>query len=419
MFVVTVFAFSARAENWPQWRGPDNDGNCKEIGLPTEWGETKNIAWKLPMPAQAGSTPAVWGDRIFVTSEVGPEVVLICVSTGGKELWRQMLGAHNGQKYMRGEANNASASPSTDGNHVWAFEGAGHLACFTVDGTPVWKVNTQEKYGKFSIQHGMHNTPVIDGDRLYMNLLHSNAWLVICLDKLTGKEIWKHERQSDATAENEHSYASPSIWRNGSEAYLVVHGNDYCTAHSLEDGKEIWRLAGLNPQRPGADYHRTQRFVASPVVSRDLIVVPTAKNGPVVGVRPDAHGKIEVGGAGEMWRIHRNTPDVPSPLIHDGYVYLCGERGILHCLDAKTGQDDYEPEQLHKMIYRASPVYADGKIYLLARDGVTTVIKPGPKFEKLAENKLDDETSASIAISNGRIYIRGWKTLYAISEGGR
>ena len=161
-------------------------------------------------------------------------------------------------------------------------------------------MNTQEKYGKFSIQHGMHNTPVIDGDRLYMNLLHSNAWLVICLDKLTGKEIWKHERQSDATAENEHSYASPSIWRNGSEAYLVVHGNDYCTAHSLEDGKEIWRLAGLNPQRPGADYHRTQRFVASPVVSRDLIVVPTAKNGPVVGVRPDAHGKIEVGGAGEM-----------------------------------------------------------------------------------------------------------------------
>ena len=110
---------------------------------------------------------------------------------------------------------------------------------------------------------------------------------------------------------------------------------------------------------------------------------------------------------------------MPSPLIHDGYVYLCGERGILHCLDAKTGQDDYEPEQLHKMIYRASPVYADGKIYLLARDGVTTVIKPGPKFEKLAENKLDDETSASIAISNGRIYIRGWKTLYAISEGGR
>jgi outer membrane protein assembly factor BamB len=410
---------SARADNWPQWRGPDNDGNCKETRLPTEWSDTKNIAWKLPMPAQAGSTPAVWGDRIFLTSEDGPDALLLCVSTQGKELWRQKLGKHNGRKYMSGEANNASASPSTDGKHVWAFDGAGHLACFTVDGKEVWKLDTQEKYGKFSIQHGMHNTPLLDGDRLYMNLLHSNAWFVIALDKLTGKEIWKLERTSDATDENEHSYASPSIWRRGSEAYLVVHGNDYCTAHSLDDGKEIWRLAGLNPQRPGEDYHRTQRFVASPVVSPDLIVVPTAKKGPVVGVKPDARGKIEVGGPGELWRMPRNTPDVPSPLIHDGFVYLCGERGMLYCLDAKTGQEVYPVEQLHKIIYRASPVYADGKIYLLARDGFTTVIKPGPKFEKLAENKLPDDTSASMAVSNGRIYVRGWKTLYAISEGGK
>lgn len=117
---------------------------------------------------------------------------------------------------------------------------------------------------------------------------------------MTGKEIWKHERQSDATAENEHSYCSPSIWRRGNVAYLVVHGNDYCTAHRLDDGTELWRLTGLNPQRPGADYHRAQRFVASPVVSPDLIVVPTAKRGPVVGVNPDARGKIEIGGTGEV-----------------------------------------------------------------------------------------------------------------------
>ncbi len=405
---------AARADNWPQWRGVGNDGLCRESGLLAEWGDGKNIVWQLPMPAAAGSTPAIWGDRIFLTSEDGPEALVLCVSTQGKELWRQKLGTHNNRKYMSGEANNASASPSTDGKHVWVFDGAGHLACFTVEGKEVWKLDTQERYGKFSIQHGLHNTPLVDNDKLYMNLLHSNAWLVIAIDKRTGKEIWKHERVSDATDENEHSYASPVIWRRGTEAYLLVHGNDYCSAHSLDDGKEIWRLAGLNPQRPGENYHRTQRFVASPVVSPDLIVVPTAKRGPVVGVKPDARGRIEVGGAGELWRAPRNTPDVPSPLIHDGLVYLCGERGILTCLDAKTGQEVYPPEQLHKTIYRASPVYADGKIYLLARDGVTTVIKPGRKFEKLAENKLPDDTSASIAISNGRLYVRGWKTLWAI-----
>lgn len=416
-FLVLAFAaFPAHADNWPQWRGPANTGISPETGLPAEWGDSKNIVWKLEMPSPAGSTPAVWGDRIFLTCEEGLEALLVCISTDGKQLWKQNLGTHNGRKYMTGEGNNASPSPSTDGKHVWAFDGAGHLACFEFDGNPIWKIDTQERYGKFSIQHGIHNTPLLDGDRLYMNLLHSNAWFVIALDKMTGKEIWKLERQSDATDENEHSYASPFIWRRGKDALLLVHGNDYCTAHNLDDGKEVWRLAGLNPQRPGEQYHRTQRFVASPAVSVDLIVVPTAKRGPVVGVSPTARGRIEVGGAGELWRTPKNTPDVPTPLIHDGFVYLCGERGMFSCLDAKTGAEAYAPEQLHKAIYRASPVYADGKVYVLARDGVATVVKPGPKFEILSENKLPDDTSASMAISGGRIYVRGWKTLWAIGQ---
>lgn len=413
--VWSCIACTARAENWPQWRGPDNNGICKESGLPTEWSETKNIIWKLAMPDQGGSTPAVWNDRMFLTSEDGKDVVLLCISTDGKEIWRRPLGTHNGRKYMSGEANNASASPSTDGKHVWVFDGAGHLDCFDIDGKEIWKVDVQDRYGKFRIQHGMHNTPALDGDRLYLNLLHSGAWYVVALDKMTGKEIWKLERASEATAENEHSYASPSVWRKGNDAYLVVHGNDHCTAHSLVDGKEIWRLGGLNPQRPGENYHRTQRFVASPVVSPDLIVVPTAKKGPTVGVKPDAKGTIEVGGAGELWRIPRNTPDVPSPLIAGGQVYLCGENGMLYCHDAKTGKECYPPQQLHRALYRASPVFADGKVYLVSRDGFTSVISAGDKFEKMAENQLPDDISASLAISNGRIYVRGWKTLWAIA----
>jgi outer membrane protein assembly factor BamB len=313
---------------------------------------------------------------------------------------------------MRGEANNASASPCTDGKHVWVFDGSGSFACFDFDGNQKWKFDAQERYGRFSIGHGMHVTPLLDGDRLYLALLHSNAWLVIALDKATGKEIWKVKRDSDAYAENEHSYASVFIWRKNGDAYLVVHGNDYTTAHSLDDGKELWRLSDLNPPNR---YNQTLRFVASPAVTPDLIVVPTAKNGPIVAVKPDARGAIKKGGDGELWRRNDNTPDVPCPLVHDGLVYLCRERDRILCLDAATGKEHYN-QQIHRGIFRASPVFADGKIFLTARDGTAFVIKAGPNFELLATNKLKDQFSASPAIAKGRIYLRGWDYLYAIGN---
>jgi outer membrane protein assembly factor BamB len=405
---------AARADNWPQWRGPTNDGVCKETNLPAEWSESKNVVWKLPMPGMAGSTPIVWGDRIFLTSEDGTDIVLLCVSTDGKELWKRKLADGKKRRYMRGEGNDASSSPSTDGKHVWTYTGTGDFACHDFEGKEVWKFNAQERYGKFNIQHGMHTTPLLDGDRLYFQLLHSGAWLVMALDKATGKEIWKIERKSDATDENEQAYTSPVIWRKGNEEYLVVLGNDYATAHRLADGKEIWRLGGLNRKE---NYNRFLRFVASPVAGSDVIVVPTAKGGAVVGVKPDAPAAVKNGAAPELWRRDKGTPDVPSPLVYYGLVYLCGERnGPLTCLDARTGKEVYPPERLHAAFYRASPVYADGKVYLTARDGVVTVVKAGPKFEKLAENNLPDDITASPVISNGRIYIRGWKTLYAIGK---
>lgn len=419
VLAVALLAFvqSGRAENWPQWRGPTNDGICTETKLPTQWSETKseskNILWKLKMPGKAGSTPCIWGDRIFVTSEDGRDVALVCIGADGKEIWKRTFGRSGGRPYMRGEGNDASASPCTDGQHVWVFDGMGHFACYDFEGHEKWKFDVQERYGKFRIQHGMHVTPLLDGDRLYMALLHSGAWVVLALDKATGREIWKIRRDSDAYAENEHSYASVSIWRRNGDEYLVVHGNDYATAHSLKDGSELWRLGDLNPKDDR--YNPTLRFVASPVVSPDLIVVPTAKNGPVVGVKPDARGAINAGGAGEAWRRPKGTPDVPSPAIHDGLVYLCRERDQVICLDARTGKEMYI-QPIHKGIYRGSPVVADGKVYLTCRDGTVTVIKAGPKFELLAENRVPDEISASPAISNGRIYLRGWNYLYAIGN---
>jgi outer membrane protein assembly factor BamB len=403
----SVLAGRAAADNWPQWRGPNGDGVSTETNLPTEWSATTNIAWKLPLPGMAGATPVVWGERIFLTSQDGDDLVLLCVSTDGKELWKRRLGG--GARKARGdEGNGASPSPSTDGKYVFAYVGTGDFACFDFDGKEIWKFNAQERYGKFQIGYGIHNTPLLYGDRLYFQLIHDNAALVIALDKSDGKEVWKVERKSDGTAENKHSYASPVLWKNGKEAYLISHGNDYAIAHRLEDGKEIWRLADLNPK---SKYDPTLRFVSSPVATPELIVVPSAKRGPTVGLRPDAGGLVHAGDKSEQWRFSI-TPDVCSPLVHDGLVYLCQD-GRLLCLNAKDGKQIYA-ERTHPARYRGSPVYGDGKVYLTARDGTVTVVKAGPKFEVLATNKLPEQMSASPVIANGRIYLRGFDNLYAI-----
>jgi outer membrane protein assembly factor BamB len=409
-----IFSFSgiSRADNWPQWRGPAYDGVSKEASFPTTWGDNTNVAWRLKMPGAAGSTPAVWGDRIFLTSEEGKTVVLLCVSTEGKELWKQKLGAGGGV-YMRGEGNDASASPSTDGKFVYTFTGKGDLACFDFDGKEVWKFNAQQRYGKFEMQWGTHTTPLLYGDRLYLQLIHSGGAHVIAIDKSTGKDVWNVKRKSDAEAECEQSYASVVPWTNGSASYIITHGADYAVAHRIEDGAEIWRLGNLNPQTDNDRYNPTLRFVASPAAVADLIVVPTAKNGPVVGVKPDAHGLVSLGSKQELWRRRQNTPDVPSPLVHDGLVYLCRENGVLLCLEAANGKELYS-EALHRQRYRASPVLGGGHVYLTARDGVITVVKAGRQFEKVAENRLKDQITASPVLSNGRIYLRGFDYLYAI-----
>lgn len=407
--LVVLLAATARAENWPQWRGPRNDGISHEKNLPVRWGPKENVAWRLPLPGPAGSTPVVWDDRMFLTSAKGRDIVLLCVDTSGKELWEQTISTGN-QDVRVDEGNYASPSPSTDGRYVWAYSGTGVLACFDFAGKEVWKVDIQQRYGRFQIQFGMTSTPVLDGDRLYLQCLHSGAALVIALDKHTGREIWKQNRPSDAYAECEHSYASPLVYRDDQRELLLTHGCDYIVAHRLSDGVEVWRCGGLNPR---GSYNPTLRFVASPVAVPGLIVVPSAKNGPVLGLSPGAKGDISDSTQGHLWRRNDNTPDVSSPLVHDGLVYLCRERGFLLCLDARTGQEYYH-ERLHGDRYRASPVYGDGKIYVANRDGVVTVVKAGRQFEVLGQNAMGEEVAASPVFSGGRLYLRTFDALYAI-----
>ncbi len=194
---------------------------------------------------------------------------------------------------------------------------------------------------------------------------------------------------------------------------MLTHGADYLVAHDLDDGSEIWRSGGL---QNSLMYNPLFRLVATPAVVPGLIIVPSAKNGPVVALNPHgANGNITGAPKHQVWKRDKNTPDVPSPVVHDGLVYLCRENGQLLCLDAKTGEEIYF-ERAHSKRHRGSPVYADGKLYLMGMDGTVTVVKAGRKFEVLAKNRMDERIAASMAIADGTLYLRTYEALYAIAE---
>ena len=412
-----VLVAAAVAENWPQWRGAAHNGISRETNLPVTWSQTENIAWRLPLPGQGGSTPVVWEDRIFLTSADGIDLVLLCVGTDGKVQWRQKLSS--GDRTVRtDEGNVASNSPCTDGKHVWAMLADGTLGCFTVDGNEVWKFNLQDRYGKFKIQFGLTSTPVLDGGRLFLQLIHGDGdasteeALVVALDAASGKELWKSPRVTGAHTENEHSYASPILYRDDKHEFLLTHGADFAIAYDLKDGREVFRCGDLNPR---GTYHPTLRFVASPVANDGYIVLPTAKHQVVFCIKPDGSGDISEKNEHFHWRRLRDTTDVPSPLVVDGLVYMCRENGNLVCLDAQTGEEYYN-ERTTPDRHRASPVYADGKIYTAARNGKISVIQAGKKFELLSVNEMQEPITSSPAISGGRIYLRTFNALYAVGK---
>ncbi|MBL8851646.1 MAG: PQQ-binding-like beta-propeller repeat protein [Planctomycetaceae bacterium] len=424
--IVAAVAGIAGAENWPQWRGPQGNGLSTEKGLPTTWSLTENLAWRVPMPGSGGATPVVWGDRIFVTSsdgnEDGAELLLMCFSTDGKELWRQTVAG--GNKNARTiEGNSASPSPATDGKHVWCFFGTGMLACYDVDGHEVWKSDLQERYGEFDIQFGMSSTPVLDGDDLYLQLIHG-TWggpykvaKVIKLNALTGEEHWAVDRPSEATDECKHSYASAFMYDHNGMKFLLTHGADCTVAYDLDTGRELGRIGDLNgPTEFNKNkYDNTLRFVASPALGDGVVVIPTAKAGPLVAVNVNEELTGDVTHKPEAVRwIYDKSPDVSIPLILDGLVYVVMKPGQVFCVDMQTGEELYF-ERIHNAEHRASPVYADGHVYVCSRDGICTVLKAGRTFEVVAENDIGNEPiTASPAISNGTIYLRSYDALYAI-----
>ena len=397
------------AGNWPQWRGPDRNGVSNEVNLPTEWDTETNVIWKLKMPEWTGSTPIIWNDLIFLSVSDGETIELWCLDRDrGEPIWKRFLSAGNRRQRKQ---NMSSPSPVTDGERVWVMTGTGILKAFDFDGNELWARDIQASHGRFGLNWGYASSPLLHGDALYVQVLHGmrtdDPSYVLRIDRDTGETVWRVERPTQALRESPDSYTTPALLEYDDTTEIVITGGDAVTGYDPETGEELWRADGLNPTRNGA-----YRIVASPVVMGDIVYAPTR-------VRPLL--AIKAGGRGDILDSHviwstDNGPDVPTPVTDGEYFYVVNDRGIVFVHDAQTGAEIYGRQRIRPGTYSASPVLADGKIYITNEGGLTTVFKAGPEFELLAENPLDDYCLSSIAVSDGQIFIRTTAHLYAIGE---
>ena len=414
---ITIASATLFADSWPQWRGPSLDGVSTETGLPHRWSTTENVAWKLPLPAFSGSTPIIWDDLIFLN-------VALQRSTGNIELWavdrnKQAVvwkRSLSGGNRIGNKQNMSSPSPVTDGKLVWVMTGTGVLKAFDFAGKELWTRDIQKDYGQFGIQFGYASSPLLYNDSLYVQVLHGmntdDPSYVLRIDKMSGKTVWRTERPTDAIVESPDSYTTPTLVSVNNRAEIVITGGDLVTGHDAVTGKELWRADVLNP-RNSSNY----RIISSPVIAGGLIIAPTRVN-PLVALRPGGSG--DVSKTHVAWTFHRG-PDVPSPVSDGKILYLVSEQGIVFALDLKSGTQVYGPERLPNDFYSASPVLADGKIYVTGETtGVTTVFRAGPKFEILASNTFGDPCSpyclSSVAVSQGQLFIKTDANMWVVGK---
>lgn len=419
--MVVVLAAVAAAENWPQWRGPNSQGISTETHVPTEWGPDRNIAWKTALPP-GHSSPIVWSDRIFVTSAVEGEAVpgvvpesvrinqphpdsvagdkkhtlkvLALDATSGKILWEQT--AYEGPMFDARHRRSSFAGPTaaTDGKLVYAYFGPEGLYAYDFNGKLAWSV--VEKFHTLGL--GTGTSPV-----LFQNLViiqrdqDDKTSVVVAFDKVTGKEVWKTPRPVQI------SWSTPVLVNAGSRTELVTNGSEHVIAYEPATGKELWRTPGVR-----------SNAIHTPLVGKGIVVVTAgfpAKR--IIAIRPgDQPADNRV-----AWEYTKGTGYVLSNILYRDYVYLSTDNGIITALDAQTGKIVYEggrpPRPTHFM---GSAVAFNGLIAMTDQDGETLMLKAGPTHEILRTNNVDEPVYSSAAISNGRIYIRGEKHLFAIGK---
>jgi len=402
------------AGDWPHWRGPFLNGSSDEKNLPSSWSEKENVVWVSPLPGPSGATPIISKGRVYVSStkKDGDELLALCFDVrSGRELWRKKLGASS-RKVPRN--NMATPSPVTDGERVYFMYGSGELAGLDFEGNILWQRNIEAEYGNISIKYGYSSSPLLYGDKLYI-LVHRRHTayrspegsgldsFILAIEPKTGKNIWKQVRNTDALDESLDSYTSPILYIGKERVEILIIGGDYVTGNDAVTGKELWRY-GYAEQKS-----ERWRNVSSMVTGEEL----------VYGVRPRGGNglfALEIGGTGTVgndqvaWGFDGPTPDVCTPLYYRGNLYvLDGKRGgVLSCLDAKTGRQKWQGRLGGNAPWYASVTGADDKLYCINEDGEAVVFAADEgEFKILSRIDMEDKpVQASIAIADGRLYIR-------------
>ena len=405
---------------WPQWRGPHATGASPAGDPPVEWSEDKNVRWKVEIPGRGSASPVVWGDRIFlltavpvgVTGDTAHQplggvrprkahrfVVLAIDRRDGTVAWERT--AVEETPHEATQQNNgtwASSSAVTDGEHVIAnFESRG-LYAYDMNGTLVWQKDLGDK--RMRSEFGEGSTPALHGNHLVLVWDHQGQSFIVALDKRTGNEIWRVDRDEID------SWATPLIVEHEGRAQVVTSAMNRLRSYDLESGELVWHADGL-----------TMNPIPSPVGADGMVYATAGYRGNdlkairLAGARGDITGTDAI-----VWELKRDTPYVPSPLLYDGVLYILkSNSGLLSAFDARTGTPHYQLQRLDAVpnVF-ASPVGAGGRVYIVGREGTTLVIKNGPTFEVLATNTLDDHFDASPAVVDTDMYLRGYRYLYAI-----
>jgi len=396
LLILLILSLPILAEDWPEFRGPTGQGISDERGLPLTWSETKNVRWKVAIPGRGWSSPAILGDRIWLTTatEEGKSLRAICVdrNTGAilqnVEVFRlKSLGPLSPKNSL------ASPTPVLEGDRVYLHFGAHGTACITQAGEIVWKIHLEYDNG----QHGPGGSPVIYDNLLIASCDGLDVQYVVALDKLTGKVKWKKFR------EGYQAYTTPLIVRLPAGDQVISPGAYRAVAYEPRTGKEIWQV------KYGEGFSNVPR----PVYGNGLVFICTGFQQPsLLAVRVDGRGDVTKKQL--AWTLTRGAPLTPSPLLVGDELYVITDNGIATCVDAKTGKEYWRARVGGN--HSASPTYADGRIYFLSEEGESVVIASGREFKVLAKNELDGETLASMAVSGGSIFVRSRTHLYRLSN---
>lgn len=415
LVVAAVFLAASHSDaNWPAWRGDAaGTGITSETALPLKWSATENVKWKVPLPEAGNSTPAVWGDRVFVTQAAGARrLVMAFDRKDGKLLWE--AGPTYTEKEPTHKTNTlCSASPTTDGERVVASFGSAGLYAFDLQGKELWRVDT----GKVDHEWGYATSPVLHGNLCILaNGAGSNWWLV-AFDKKTGKEVWRVKGPGIDAAERTDGFAgksdgmvgswsTPVIVKAEGREELVMTWPEKMVAYDPATGKELWRASGMNPL-----------LYTSPMPGEGVIIGSGGYGGTTIAVKPGGSGDVSTGQ--RLWQKVRDKQRIGSGVIKDGHLYILNTPGTAQCINLATGDQVWE-ERVGgggKSQSWSSMVLSGDRIYVLNQSSDTVVLRASPKFEALAVNSLGDGlTNSSHAISKGDIFIRTHKHLWCISE---